>query len=503
MATLPTIVPTNQKVWENRHETFRQPLDNLYDVNNGESDSLLNDYNATTKAIQDFYTTCTKDNKTIRALGGGWSWTKIAATDGRMLNTKPMNFIFSITGQSISPAYTGKKDQLLFAQCGNSIKELHTYLNKKGRSLKTCGASNGQTIVGAISTGTHGSAIDVGATPDYIVGMHIILGSKKHIWLERKTYPVASQAFADKINAELVQDDDLFNAALVSFGSFGFIHGVMIESEPLFLLECFRQQMPLDDTLKNLMNTLDFTNAPLPFGSERPFQFQVLVNQYDLSNGVYVTAMYKRPYRTDYTPPVSDPDKVGPGDDAPAFLGKLTDALPALVPVLVNKLMKASYKPYANQWGMLGEIFSNTEVRGKVMSAAIGIPIEFTTRVNELLIKLNQQHGPFTGVFAYRYVKQTKATLGFTRFPFTCIVELDGFFSNKTLEFYDIVWDELEKAKIPFTFHWGKINTLDINRLKSMYGPALKEWLRARKRLLTPAAQKLFTNQLMIDWGLA
>ena len=54
------------------------------------------------------------------------------------------------------------------------------------------GASNGQTIVGAMSTGAHGSSFDVGAVQDYIIGMHLIVGPNRHIWLERKSAPVVA-----------------------------------------------------------------------------------------------------------------------------------------------------------------------------------------------------------------------------------------------------------------------------------------------------------------------
>ena len=54
MSIQPRLIPTNQKTWTNRHETFVQSLDNLYDVDNGETDSVLNDYNNTTAAIQSF-----------------------------------------------------------------------------------------------------------------------------------------------------------------------------------------------------------------------------------------------------------------------------------------------------------------------------------------------------------------------------------------------------------------------------------------------------------------
>jgi len=501
MSANPKINPTNQKQWINRHENFKQPIDNLYDVMNGETDDVLADYNNTTTALQAFFRKAITDNKSVRGLGGGWSFSKVAATDGRMVNTKMMNLTFTVDAASVSPAYPGNSDQLLFAQCGNSIQELHTKLNNRGKSLKTCGASNGQTVAGAFSTGTHGSAFDFGASQDFVVGLHIIVGEDRHIWLERNSYPVVADSFIQKLNTELVRDDDIFNAALVSFGSFGFILGAMIETDNIFLLECYRRRVPFDDTLKKLMRTLDFTNSTMPHGGERPFHFQALINQYDMDHGAYVTTMYKRPFGP-YTPTIVDSNVAGPGDDAADFLGKLFDVIPELVPAGTNLLIKSQYAPYENQWGTLGEIFCTSDTRGKVMSTAMGIPLEFVNVVDDLLIAVNQTAGPFAGVFAHRYVKQSKALLGFTHFPITCVIELDGVFSQKTLAFYNAVWNALEQKSIPFTFHWGKINNLNNERIEKMYGDNRDRWIIARQQLLSVGFLKLFSSQLLHDWGL-
>lgn len=501
MGTRPKITPTNKKEWINRHENFKQPIDNLYDVLNGETDDMVKDYNSTTTAIQTLLRKAITEKKRLRGLGGGWSFSSVAATDGRMVNTKMMNLTFEVDDTSVSPSYRGSHEDLLFAQCGNSILELHTRLNNIGRSLKTCGASNGQTLVGAFSTGTHGSVFDFGASQDFVVGLHMIVDEDRHIWLERASYPVVNNVFVKKLKAELVSDDDLFNAALVSFGSFGFILGAMIESEKIFLLECYRRRVPFDDTLKKLMRTLDFTNSAMPHGNERPFHFQALINEYDIDDGAYVTTMYKRPFGP-YTPTVVDPNVAGPGDDAADFLGKLFDVLPALVPAGTNLLMKSQYAPYENQWGTLGEIFCTTDTRGKVMSAAMGIGLESVNAVDDLLIQVNKDAGPFAGVFAHRYVKQSQALLGFTRFPITCVLELDGVYSQKTVAFYNAVWNALEQNNIPFTFHWGKINNLNSDRIKRMYGANRDKWVDARKELLSKKFQKLFSSKLLTDWGL-
>lgn len=496
-------IASDKKEWENRHETFTEKIRVLYTVGNEPDLDALEGYNDTTKGLQNIIKEAIKAGTPLRALGAGWSWTKIAtAKDGIMIDTKPLNSTLDISAKSVVSSYKGDVNKLLFAQCGNGVWELSEQLRSGKLSLKTSGASNGQTIVGAMSTGAHGSTIDIGAVQDYVLGMHIILGPDRHIWLERKSGPVVTSFFIKKLETTLVQDDELFNAALVSFGSFGIIHGVLIETEDLFLLETYLTRVPYDSAFKKLMETLDFSNANLPRGNERPFHFSVSINPYDLKNGAYVYTYYKRLFRNNYKRPVPNDEGIGPGDDAACFIGKLTDAIPKLVPKIVNKLIAGALKPFDKQYGTLGEIFNNTNLHGKLMSAAIGIPLDQVSRVTNLLLEINKTSGPFTGLFAFRFVKGSKATLAFTRYDYTCILELDGVFSNSTSEFYKAVWDRLDKEKIPFTSHWGKMNDLNKSRINRMYGKNADAWIAARNKLLDKDGLAVFTNPILKQWGL-
>ena len=47
----------------------------------------------------------------------------------------------------------------------------------------------------------------------------------------------ADRGFAAQIGAELIRDDDIFNAAVVSFGTFGIIAAVAVETAPIYQLE--------------------------------------------------------------------------------------------------------------------------------------------------------------------------------------------------------------------------------------------------------------------------
>ncbi len=497
------IISTGLKEWENRHEIFKEKINDLRIAANEPALDALESYNDCTKGFQKLIAEAIQAKTPFRSLGAGWSWSKIAtAKNGLMVDTKQLNTTMKISAQSVVPTYTGDVTKLFFAQCGNGVWELSKELRPKKLSLKTSGASNGQTIAGAMSTGAHGATFDVGAVQDFVVGIHLITGPNSHVWLERKSAPVVTDSFIQKLETVLVQDDDLFNAALVSFGNFGIIHGVMIETTDLFLIEAYMRKMPYDDTLKKIMGTLDFTTANLPCGNERPFHLQVILNPYDDKNMAYVYSFYKRPYREDYPRPVPNEAGIGPGDDAPCFIGKLGNALPQLVPTLVNALLASSLKPFEKQFGTLGEIFNNTTLHGKLFSAAIGLPLNQVSRVTEILFEINKKKGPFPGLFAYRFIKKSKATLAFTRFDFTCILELDAAPSNATKRFYKAVWERLDDEKIPFTFHWGKMNELDFDRIKRMYGQDADNWIAARNKLLDASSMKIFTNPLLKQWGL-
>jgi hypothetical protein len=497
------ILPSGKKSWTNRHETFTEPIQDLFTLGNEPGMNALDAYNEATKSLQHLLAGAVSSNTGLRSMGAGWSWSKIGTTaDGILLDTKPLNSTLTLKTDSVVPEYTGDVTKLLFAQCGNAVWELSAVLRNAGLSLKTSGASNGQTIVGAMSTGAHGSSVDVGAIPEYVVGMHLITGPASHVWLERKSYPVVSASLVNTLGTHLIQDDDLFNAALVSFGSFGIIHGVLLETESVFLLEGYMERMPYDDTLKMLMETLDFNHAQLPCGNERPFHFEVKINPYDLGRGAYVTTFYKRSYTDVYSKPTPNDAGLGPGDDAPCFIGKLTDCIPDLVPAVVNTLLGNALQPFSKKTGTLAEIFSNTTLHGKLYSAALGLPVEYITRVTALLLELNKTAGPFPGLFAYRFIRKSTALLGFTRYRYTCILEMDGTFANTTLNFYRAVWHKLEEENIPYTMHWGKINELNYDRIYTMYGENVVKWIDARNTLLDRESMPIFTNPLLRQWGL-
>lgn len=504
--------------WMNKHENFTQDLvqNASFQLRNPLGFNRRERYHSTTQNFQWLIKHATSNNLKLRAMGSGWSFTKVGVTEGGIVDTASLNFSFPLSRKYVNDNYPKTPQDLYFVQCGTIIYELNNRLAAKNppRSIKASGASNGQTIAGALSTGTHGAAFNVGAIQDFVVGLHIITGEDKHVWIERASHPVAAPAFIDWLDTTIIRDDTMFNAALVSFGSFGFIHGVMIETEPIFLLEEHRTgNVSYDANLKKAMTTLDFGDLNLAGAGPNKdlYHFEVLFNLHkfatnDPQKGAFLKYMYKKPYQLPYTP-VSRDNQFTYGDDLLGIISTVLDTLgnasQLLIPKLVNTMFGLAFAPQPSQEGTIREIFNYTKFRGKVASAAIGIDRKDSARVVEEIIDVNKQH-PFPGGLSLRYVKGTKATLGFTKFAQTCVLEMDGVDSNAARDFYEAVWNRLESRNIAYTLHWGKINfNLNPNRVKNMYGTAqVNQWIDTRNTLLSNKVASVFTNTFIERCGL-
>jgi hypothetical protein len=165
-------------------------------------------------------------------------------------------------------------------------------------------------------------------------------------------------------------------------------------------------------------------------------------------------------------------------------------------------MLASNLTPYERVTGTLGEMFNNTTLRGKVASAAVGIPVAESAKVIEILLKVNKTAGPFCGLFAFRFVKKSRALMAFTRYDPTCVLELDGVESPETQTFYEAVWNALEAAKVPFTFHWGKMNKLNPARVQRMYGTNLQQFLSARARTIDSNTVAALSNNALKQWGI-
>jgi hypothetical protein len=504
---------TDIQSWEGRHQSYMQAIEGLHDfrVYHPPANALLEAYNDVTEELQSMITHAIQTGKSLRAMGSSWSLSKVGVTDHELINTKNLRIGFTIPASHISPGYSGDHTRLRFLECGYSIGEVNSLLFNDGLSLKACGSNNGQTLAGAVSTGTHGSAFKFGALPEFVVGIHLITGSSTQVYLQRASQPVVEPSFAAALGAELRNDDMLFNAALVSFGSFGIIHGMLIETRPLFLLHAYRSFQPFDAGLKQAISTLNFSGLSLPEPASNLYHFQVY---FDPNAGtppeqVAVSVMFEAPWTTGYQPPAWDDAEPGPGASGLEIISAVLSAIPGpltgLARPALSAMIKAHLKPYTAITGTFKDLFRGEKAEGKLFVSDIGIPLSRSLDALSIALETYENFGTLLPMDCMmRFVKGTKALLGYTKFDPTCTLEIDATDTPKTREYANAVWTKLEEARIPFTMHWGKFNWfLTPARVQSMYGANVQQWIASRESLLSPEVRQVFTNEFLRSVGLA
>ena len=203
-----------------------------------------------------------------------------------------------------------------------------------------------QTIAGAISTGVHGSAIDVGSIQDGVVGISLIIGTGPNdlVYIERASKPAFNDGFAASINSRVIRNDDLFNAALVSLGSFGVIHGVVIEAEDIYLLKRYVRKITRVNALA-LAKDLKFANAEFKIDDEkeadgtgkRPYHYKLFMNPYKPNDDFVTEILFKKPYEAGYKDPVDEIQKAI-YKDLPSLIGWLAAKYKRSIPLLIEGL---------------------------------------------------------------------------------------------------------------------------------------------------------------------
>lgn len=503
--------------WDTFHNNGPFPTKVLYKTSpagKGDLPDWMARYNDCAQEIQRLLQLAAGSQEGFRAYGSAWSMSPIAHHKDNMHFNAAMNMKKAILPGEMHAASPYKRENLFFFQCGNLIKEMHRFVGDHGKSLKATGASNGQTIAGCISTGVHGSALDAGSVQDYVVGINLIVGPGANdiVYIERHTAPALNDAFAASIKARVIRNDALFNAALVGLGAFGFIHGVVIEAEDRFLLKRYVKRIPKEQALE-LAATMDFANAAFKIPEEtdeqgkgrRPYHYKVFINPYVNDTEYVVEAIYKKPYQSDYPDPLPRM-KTAVYRDLIILFMKIAEKYKNSIPKLIKVLQAAVLPPVdLEAIGTIGEIFWDAGYQGPAYACAVGVDHKDAPKALDVLARLAREEGPIPGIYAMRFVKQSPATLAFTRFPITCMLEIDGLIwkprNNNMIsleKFCTRTIEVLQANNIPFTIHWGKnADWAYPGLVDHMYGQAALQWKQCRSALLTEQQAAMFSNDFL------
>jgi hypothetical protein len=469
-------------------------------------------------ALQQLIGDAKADHATLLPLGSAWSLSEVlrASPNGWRVVTNYLNHVPFI---GLRPAYLAatsilNRKRLVFAQAGCTVFQLHGELVPRGLTLSTTGASCGQTLGGAISTGTHGAAVRFGPMHEMVRGIHLVTSEHRSVWLEPASRPAASDAFCAHLGAEPLRDDALFESALVAFGTMGIVHGYLLEVEPLFLLRRYFRGSNLallDGHVRRVGTTFHVDpEVALPESLESLFHFEVVSDPNDVDDDVVLNIMHRVGPVPAYAWTPNPTPSLGVGDDILHDIGKFTPLLGTLankgVKKKVSELLASIYplEQHDPKVGILAEMFARSEVPNGGHSAEIGVDVNDWVRAfRTVLGVIRARPRAHAGLVSARFVPASAATLAFTRFPVTCTIELPVAKEVATLPLFRGIWQALRQAGIPFTLHWGQACEFGVATVTEMYGAAsVQGWREARETLLGPAGMALFRNALFDASGL-
>jgi len=505
--------------WKNWHQTVSANIQGVYnvwypaDMPQYGADTI----NRCTCQIQRAMAEAKQKGIPIRALGHGWSLSEAATTTGALVDISRLNAMKPLRADQLDPAYQGSKDAnaLWLIQGGAYISEINRIIegDQFARSIPTSGAANGQTIVGATSTGTHGSVLTSAALHDHIVAIHLLAGPTAQFWIERASYPVLKTGLATALGATVVRDDAIFNAVVLGLGAFGIIANVVLETRPRMLLLARNMDKDqngkpfvFDAAMRHVIETLDFASHPAmqsPAGLGAPYFFQPIIDSTSNPPKVIVMLMYEKAWQAGYVPDYRmSASKFGPGYDFLSVVGLLLDIFKPGVALFAQIAQGLLFTP-GDKTGSWGELFGFKTPRTKVASGSVAVPLNRILDALDALIALNHQIGPVPLVFGCRYVRKSHAFLAMNRWDPTVVISLDGIHNQASLNFLAAIPAAMDAKAIPFAQHWGKTNGYTAPRVQATFGPDYNSWIAARHQLLPdPAVRAMFDNDYMLARGL-
>ncbi|GAA3591000.1 D-arabinono-1,4-lactone oxidase [Klugiella xanthotipulae] len=402
----------------------------------------------TPEDIQQIVAIASDSGQRVKPIGASHSFTAIGATDGIRLHLDRLGGLLS--------ADPGRGRVTVGA--GTRLYELGHILSPLGLALANMGDIDRQTISGALSTGTHGTGLGFGGLATQVVGVTLVdgTGTLRHI--------------SDTENAHLLP------AVALGLGALGVLVDVTLQCVPAFVLRARERPEPLAGVLESFVErsaahdhfefywfphtrtALTKTNTRLPGDAERQ-PLTALSRWRDdefMANGVYRVLCGLGAVWPATTPPVSRAIQ--------RFTANRTFSDHSHRVFVTDRTVRFREMEYALPLeevpSALGEVMALIETRGW----RISFPLEVRSAAADE-VWLSTAHGRRSGYIAvHRYWREDY------REYFAGVEEI-----------------MLAHGGRP---HWGKIHTLETERLAERY-PRFGEFRQLRDEL---DPERVFAN---------
>ncbi|MFI5297561.1 MAG: FAD-binding protein [Polyangiales bacterium] len=242
----------------------------------------------------------------IRMTGSGHSFSDVTTTQtGFLLGPKSLDERLTIDRSRLRDegADSPRRDlSLVRTQSGRTIRQLNCDLDELGLAFANLGGYDAQTIVGAASTGTHGSGLRFGPITSQIVSWQVVTAHGEVWQIEPSsggiTDPAHFPAYLEEdtsIPVKLVQDDAFFDAIGVGIGCLGIVYAVVLKTVPKFWLREERTKTTwealTEPTAGFMANLVAHGDANLPSDLQH---YEVYFNPYSSKDGTHDALLTRR-----------------------------------------------------------------------------------------------------------------------------------------------------------------------------------------------------------------
>jgi hypothetical protein len=451
------------------------------------------------------------NNCKVKAVGSGHSFSDIVQTADVLVNCHGLKNPIPLDKDLLYDEDMLKDrdynlKHLVQVENGITIRDLNRHLDRNGLALENMGGYDAQTIAGVVSTSTHGTGITLGPIASSVVSIVLVGEWGKIYRIEPSAGITNPQKYKTRFPTnELIQDDDVFNAVLVSMGCMGIIYSFILKVRDAFLL-CEERDKDTTSVWEELRE-----GGKIKQLLEKNRHLEIWVNPYAIEgkHGCLITK------RNVYT---GNPNTLTPGQRMRRWLVEellLTfKTLPALVFKLfykkTPKLIAGSMKTVLDDDGYVGKSYkvmnlgNANQVKGYSAEYAVSLEDDqFIKAVDKILelAKRNQEVGDIyhTAPISLRFVKRCDAFLSMMNGEDKCLIEVPLLVGTKgRYQILDKIEHELLKLG-QIRPHWGQYHNLGKDTIAALY-PDLGKWLKVYEQMnKSRIFSNTFTNRCGFD----
>jgi FAD/FMN-containing dehydrogenase len=417
----------------------------------------------------------------VKAVGSGHSFADVASTTDFLIETHGLNNVLDLERDVLHDASV---NDLFAVECGMRVRDLNEALWDAGFGLINMGGYDGQTVMGVVSTSTHGSGIEFPPLAHFVASLTTVVADGRTLRIEPRDGITNPAEWAAKHpDIELVQDDDWFRAVQVGIGCMGVVYSVVLRVQPRYWM----MEQRSVTTWRELKPQLE-DGAPLRDNRH----WEVLVNPYQV-NGEHTCLITRRN-------PVDEP--AVPSHELPqrniivellakarfsgAVLLSVINHFPDLVPQITDQALRTLAHDYVDRSYRVFNVGAANDV--PAYGSEIGFPMSTYIAATERILEIAghaQRVGKayLTSPFSLRFCKASPAFLSMMFEADTCMIEFPML--ANTVGGYELLRKiETEMYAFGGRPHWGLLNFLSGGRelIRHMY-PKFDKWDAVRRQL--------------------